>query len=93
MTTYLVHQNMEGTPIGVWRESRETFYPDESVSELPSARNLMKRQFEGESWKEFSERIASRISQRDWWDTHESEHTDIEKVWQEIDPSSAPLFD
>lgn len=93
MTLYLVHQKFDGTPIGVWSESKDNYYPDESVPELVSARNLLKRQFEGESWEDFTDRTTGRISQRDWWDTHESDSTDLEQVWQEIDPSSAPMFE
>ena len=93
MTTYLVQYNMTGTPLGLWGSSTNSFYPDYAVPEIKLAKSHMLRMRDSENWEDFTERTTGRISQRDWWDTHDSEHTDLVKVWQEIDPSSAPMFD
>lgn len=90
MTKYLVHMDLEGTPKGIWGES-DSYYP-EPFELIASATRLMGTQFKGEPWDEFVDRIASRISHRDWWSVIDSKSTDLKKVWQEVDPSSAPLF-
>lgn len=86
----LVHLDFQGTPIGIWNENGESFYPEDNSLKV-SAQGLMQNRFEDEPWEEFADRICDRISHRDWWDTHESSETDLQKVWYEIVPSSEPL--
>ena len=91
MSTFLVHLDIGGEPRGIWAESGDSYYPEPFELEA-SANRITATQRDGEPWAEFTDRIASRVSHRDWWQVHESQSTDLEKVWQEVDPSSAPLF-
>ena len=91
MSTFLVHLDIDGTPKGVWNEAGESYYPEPFDLEN-SAKRILGTQRTGEPWEDFADRIASRISHRDWWETRKSKSSDLEKVWQEVDPSSAPLF-
>lgn len=88
---YLVHKDFSGTPIGIWNEEAESFYPRENNLKK-SADSLMDTRFEGEPWDDFADRLSSRISHRDWWETHDSEKESLEDAWIEIVPSDAPLF-
>lgn len=87
---YLVHQDFGGSPIGIWNESEESYYPELNALQK-SAQVIFESRYDGESWEDFSDRISDRISHRDWWETHESDKTDLQEVWYEIVPSDEPL--
>lgn len=91
MSTYVVHKDFTGKPIGIWSEDGDSFYPDEEVPLVKSAQNLMRNRLQGEPWEDYADRLADRVSHRDWWDTHESDETDLPVVWTEIVPSAAAL--
>lgn len=91
MSVYLIHKDFSGVPIGVWNESGKSYYPRPHALQK-SASNLLSNRV-GEPWKEYVERIASRVSHRDWWELHTSKHTELDKVWQEAVPGYAPLFE
>lgn len=87
---YLVQSDFSGTPVGVWDEDENSFYPEASTLEK-SAQAIIQSRFEGEPWEEFADRVSDRISHRDWWETHESSRANLEDVWAEIVPSSESL--
>lgn len=87
---YLVHSNFEGTPIGVWNEEEENYYPEDNPLKK-SATTLIESRIEGESWEEFADRLSDRVSHRDWWETYESPTVVLTDVWNEIVPSSETL--
>lgn len=91
MTKYLLHKDLAGNPIGVWNEQGDNYYPA-STDLKKSAENLMYTRMEGEPWDEFSDRLSSRVSHRDWWEVLDSSKSTPEEAWIEVDPSSEPLF-
>lgn len=89
MTQYLVHKDFSGKPIGIWAENGESYYPVEH-SLAKSASNLLANR--KEPWSDYVDRIADRVSYRDWWEVHTSKASGLVKVWQEVVPESSPIF-
>lgn len=91
MNTYLVHLDFAGSPIGIWNDAEESYYPQANALQR-SAETLMASRIDGESWEDFSDRLSSRVSHRDWWEVFSSSGESLEEVWHEVKPSDAPIF-
>lgn len=71
MANYLLHQNRDGTPVGVWSSPTDFFYGPQYQDKVAYGKSVVSNQGSETTWDDFCDQMASKFpSPHDQWDVY-----------------------